>query len=219
MRGVKRYFREPYWAFIFTVNRELCLIFFMNRELTSPYFLCDSWIDFYFLREPWIGILYFPCDSWLTSFLFPWTVNFAYYLREFSNFPPKIHMSLIVMIRNWCLMIDICLLLSEMWRRLATISYLELNYESWHNAYTSEFKRDYTRVSKGGFRGQQGVAPPPPFSVVPPLYDVLESLDLGEGEQGVGLPPFFKVVPPPFFWNFSAHTILILSNDLFFTML
>ena len=161
------------WAFIFTVNRELCLIFFVNRELTSPYFLCDSWIEFYFPREPWIGILYFPCDSWLTSFLFPWTVNFAYYLREFSNFSPKIHMSFIVMIRNWFPMIDIGLLFSEIWRRLATISYLKLNYESWHNPCTSDFKRDYTRVLpradlEGGWTGGQS----PPFSTwfPPPLF-------------------------------------------------
>ena len=83
------------WAF--TVNRELCLIFFVNRELTSPYFLCDSWIEFYFLREPWIGILYFPCDSIVIDLFSAWTVNFAYYLREFSNFSPKkFHVSFIV---------------------------------------------------------------------------------------------------------------------------
>ena len=70
------------------------------------------------------GLLYFPCDSWLTSFRFPWTVNLVYYLREFSNCSPRIHMSrstsvyihLPLMIRNWFLMIDIHvgLLLSEM---------------------------------------------------------------------------------------------------------
>ena len=159
-RGVKKYFREPWLGF---------------------YFYCEPWIVSYFLREPWIDIplfslwfvnwvlfsswtvnwiLYFPCDSWLTSFLFPWTVNFAYYLREFSNVSPKIHMSFIVMIRNWFLMFDIALLFSEMWRRLATISYLKLNYESWHNACTSDFK---TRFSKGGFREGGGGGPPPSF--------------------------------------------------------
>ena len=192
-RGVKRYFREPWLGFYFYCEPWIVSYFlrepWMDLPLFSLWFV--NWV--LFSREPWIGILYFPCDSWLTSFLFPWTVNFAYYLREFSNFPPKIHMSFIVMIRNWFLMIDIGALFSEMWRRLATISYLKLNYESWHNACTSDFKRDYTRVSKGGLRG---------------------------GGQEVGPPPFFSTwSPPPFFGNFNAHTILILSNDLLFAML
>ena len=37
----------------------------------------------------------------------------------------------------------------------------------------------------------------------------------GGGQQGVGS-PLFQSGPPLLFWNFNAHKILILSNDLFF---
>ena len=144
MRGVKRYFREPWLGF---------------------YFYCEPWIVSYFLREPWIDLPLF--SLWFVNWVLfsSWTVNWNplfslwfvidLFFREpwilliiFVNFPipPQKSMSFIVMIRNWFLMIDIGLLFSEMWRRLATISYLKLNYESWHNACTSDFKRDYTRV-------------------------------------------------------------------------
>ena len=156
---------------IFSVIRELSFIFFVNRELESFIFpVIRDWPLFFF-REPWILPIIF--------------VNFPI-------FPHKIHMSFIVMIRNWFLVIDIGLLFSEMWRRLVTISYMYLKLKSWHNACTSDFKRDYTRV--------------------------FPRADLGGGGDRRS-PPFFNVVPPPFFLNFNTHTILILSNYLFFTML
>ena len=92
---------------IFSVIRELSSIIFVNRELESFIFpVIRDWPLFFF-REPWILPIIF--------------VNFPI-------FPPK-SMSFIVMIRNWLLMIDICLLFSEMWRRSATISYQKLNYK------------------------------------------------------------------------------------------
>ena len=91
---------------IFSVIRELSSIFFVNRELESFIFhVIRDWPLFFF-REPWILPIIF--------------VNFLI-------FPPK-SMSFIIMIRNWLLMIDICLLFSEMWRRSETISYQKLNY-------------------------------------------------------------------------------------------
>ena len=202
MRGVKRYFREP-WL--------------------GSYFFCEPWIVSYFLREPWIDLPLFSLwfvnwvlfSSWtvnwtplfslwfvINSFLFPWIVNFAYYLRELSNFPPQIHRcldlySFTVMIRNWLLMIDIGLLFSEMWREL------------WHTTTcTSAFKREYTRFCQHGASlwdhyDTPGAAISPEVTTISPVlwHTLLKDGSREEGVQGIRTPYFFGGRPPPLFFQ------------------
>ena len=171
--------------------------------------LIFSWNECYFLRELWIGLLYFLCDSWLTLFFFRelWIL-----LITFVNFPiPPLKSicldlySFTVMIRNWLLMIDIGLLFSEMWRRLATISHQKLSYESWHTT-TSAFKREYTRFCQHGASlwdhyDTPGAAISPEVTKISPIFwhTLLKDGSREEGGPRDPDPLLFCGRPPPLF--------------------
>ena len=139
---------------IFSVIRELSFIFFVNRELESFIFpVIRDWPLFFF-REPWILPIIF------VNFLIPP--------------PPKIHMSFIVMIRNWFLMIDIDRHRFIVLRNVTTVSdhilsetKLRIMAQCLHIGLQ---ERLHTRFSKGGFRGGGAGGRPPPFSTCPPLF-------------------------------------------------
>ena len=135
-------------------------------------------------------------------------MNFAYYLREFSNPPKSICLDLYsftVLIHNWLLMIDIGLLF---FRNVTTfsdniISETKLRIMAQY-LYIGLQVREITRISVTGNTAHHYDTPgaaisPEVTRISVPFFGTHYSRADLWGVQGIRTPYFLGVDPPPFF--------------------